>query len=106
MTNLTQHPCSDKCSDFKGEQCGHCLIQQQEYVVGDTVVFIDISKSDRLMTVTQVQKNGVLLDGNSNFALNHLIRHATTQELSLNRRVISDFDKHLGNAIKAQEEVA
>lgn len=23
------HPCQSKCSDFKDEQCGHCLIQQQ-----------------------------------------------------------------------------
>ena len=66
-----------------------------DYVVGDSVVFIDVSKPDHLMTVFQVQKNGVLLNGNNSFALNHLIRHATAQELSLNRRVISNAQKEV-----------
>lgn len=76
------------------------------FVDGDTVVFIDESKPDHLMTVTQVQKNGVLLDGNNSFALNHLIRHASTLELSLKRRVISDIAKHLEAATNAQKEVS
>jgi len=77
-----------------------------DYVVGDSVVFIDLSKPDHLMTVTQVQKNGVLLNGNNSFALNHLIRQATALELSLNRRVISDIAKHLEAATNAQKEVS
>lgn len=109
MTNLTQHPCSDKCSEFKGEQCGHCLIQQ-EYMIGDTVVFIDLSKPDHLMTVTQAQANGVLLDGNNSFALNHLVRHATVVEFTKGRRshevISTDEAAHLARAIKAQGEVA
>lgn len=27
-TNLPQHPCANKCSEFKGEQCHHCLINE------------------------------------------------------------------------------
>lgn len=77
-----------------------------DFVDGDTVVFIDESKPDHLMTVTQVQKNGVLLNGNNSFTLNHLIRHATAQELSLKRRVISDIAKHLEAATNAQKEVS
>ncbi|WP_336937822.1 hypothetical protein [Acinetobacter modestus] len=77
-----------------------------DFVDGDSVVFIDESKPDHLMTVTQVQKNGVLLNGNNSFALNHLIRHATAQEHSLNRRVISDIAKHLEAATNAQKEVS
>ena len=42
MTNLTQHPCSDKCSEFKEEQCNHCLIpgnseisNSSDFIMGD-----------------------------------------------------------------------
>ncbi|ENX57625.1 hypothetical protein F902_02022 [Acinetobacter higginsii] len=26
MNNLTEHKCKGKCSEYKGEQCKHCLI--------------------------------------------------------------------------------
>ncbi|WP_198077568.1 hypothetical protein [Acinetobacter calcoaceticus] len=29
-TNLSQHPCENKCSKFNGEQCSTCLIQEVE----------------------------------------------------------------------------
>ena len=29
-TNLAQHPCANKCSNFKEEQCNNCLIEQIE----------------------------------------------------------------------------
>lgn len=100
-----------------------------DYVVGDTVVFIDPSKPDHLMTVTQVQKNGVLLNGNNSFALNHLIRHATVAEFVNQRRmpalttfgddqhiennispkcktISNDVQIHLSNAFAAQKEVS
>lgn len=116
INTLSEHRCADKCTDFKatGEQCSHCLISSypeildnstnnmearhlisshseipnsSDYAVGDTVVFINPSKPDHLMTVTQVQKNSVLLDGNSNFTLNHLIRHANAVELISGKRL-------------------
>jgi FKBP-type peptidyl-prolyl cis-trans isomerase 2 len=51
------------------------------------VVFVDESKTDRLMTVHKVQGNSALLDGNRNFALNHLIRLASVAELNAKRRL-------------------
>ncbi|MCG9239603.1 hypothetical protein [Acinetobacter baumannii] len=30
MTNLTEHKCKNKCPEFKGEQCNHCLVQPVE----------------------------------------------------------------------------
>lgn len=63
-----------------------------DYVVGDTVVFIDASKPDHLMTVTQAQKNGVLLNGNNRFALNHLIRHASISEILARKRQTVSID--------------
>ncbi|ENV09516.1 hypothetical protein F966_02174 [Acinetobacter higginsii] len=63
-----------------------------DFIEGDTVVFIDPSKPDHLMTIYQVQKNGVLLDGNNSFALNHLIRHATVFEVLAKKRHTTTID--------------
>lgn len=93
MTNLTQHPCSDKCSDFKGEQCGHCLIQQQEYMVGDTVVFKDADMHDSLMIVSSINVDSVFMDDDAKFALSHLLRHATVAEIQAKRR-LNHFTEH------------
>lgn len=86
-TNLPQHPCANKCTNFQDEQCGHCLILESDFIAGDTVVFIDALKPGHLMTVHKVQGNGVLFDGNRNFALIHLIRHASVQELNTRKRL-------------------
>ena len=95
QTNLPQHPCANKCTDFKEEQCGHCLVQvmgtrtviESDFLAGDVVVFVDAAKPDHLMTVHKAQESSVLLDGNRGFALNHLIRTATTAELKAKRRL-------------------
>ncbi|MCW8040059.1 hypothetical protein [Acinetobacter entericus] len=58
-----------------------------DFLAGDVVVFMDESKTGRLMTVHKVQGDGVLLDGNRNFALTHLIRSATTAELKAKQRL-------------------
>lgn len=26
MTNISNHPCANKCTEFKEEQCNHCLV--------------------------------------------------------------------------------
>ncbi len=103
-SNLPQHPCANKCTDFKEEQCRHCLVQinchqdddrvmgtrtviESDFLAGDVVVFVDAAKPDHLMTVHKVQENSVLLDGNRSFALNHLIRPASVAELSAGKRL-------------------
>lgn len=103
-TNLTQHPCANKCSNFKEEQFKQCLVQincyqdedlsmgartiiESDFAKGDTVVFIDAFMPDHLMTIHKVQGEGILLDGNHKFALAHLIRHASTVELNAKRRL-------------------
>ena len=68
------------------------LAQQQsndnsEFLAGDVVVYIDSNKPEGLMTVHKVQKYGVLLNGNRNFALKHLVRTASTVELNAKRRL-------------------
>lgn len=94
-SNLPQHPCANKCTDFKEEQCGHCLVQvmgtrtviESDFLSGDVVVFVDAAKPDHLMTVHKAQENSALLDGNRSFALNHLIRPASVAELGAGKRL-------------------
>ncbi len=59
----------------------------EDFMACDVVVFKDDSKADRLMTVHKVQSDGVLLDGNHNFALSHLVRPATVAEVLAKRRL-------------------
>ena len=44
--NLPQHPCTNKCTEFKNEPCNHCLIManspelestESDFLVGDVV---------------------------------------------------------------------
>ena len=45
----TSHPCQDKCSNFKDEECGHCLVKH-ESVLQDAdeakfyAVYLDASR--------------------------------------------------------------
>ena len=66
--------------------CEKCTCTHAEYMAGDVVVFIDPSKPNGLMTVHKVVSDGVFLDGNSNFALTHLIRNASVAEVLAKRR--------------------
>lgn len=86
-SNISKHPCTNKCSNFKGEQCNTRLIPDSDFIAGDVVVYTDANKSDSLMTVHKVQGNGVLLDGNRNFALAHFVRAASVVELNAKRRL-------------------
>lgn len=57
------------------------------FLNGDVVVFIDPIKPGHLMTIHKVQGDGVLLNGNHNFALSHLVRPATVAEVLAKRRL-------------------
>ena len=61
--------------------------ENADHLAGDVVVFIDTNKPGHLMTVHKVQGNGLLLDGNHNFALTHLVRSATVAEVMASRRL-------------------
>ena len=74
------------CQEGKPQKMNF-FISESDFLAGDTVVFIDALKPDHLMTVHKVQGNGVLLDGNRNFALGHLVRHARVAELNAKRRM-------------------
>ena len=61
--------------------------ESAEFLTGDVVVFTDSNKPGHLMTVHKVQGNGILLDGNHNFAPSHLVRQATVTEVLAKRRL-------------------
>lgn len=89
-TNLTQHPCAGKCTEFKEEQCSTCLVSfepKADFLPGDVVVFKSENAIEQLLTVSKVEQDNVLLEGNSKFASSHLIRHATVGEMKAKRRL-------------------
>lgn len=104
-TNLPQHPCSSKCSEFKTEQCNHCLIttdfivleNQHEFLVGDVVVVNKPTFNDDLLTITLILDKPHFLhpcafvsrpDGSSDFFGFSILRHATVVELNAKRRLM------------------
>ena len=101
-TNIPKHPCANKCTDFKEEQCKTCLIPnnsmelesiENDFLIGDVVVYSDVLKPSSLMTVHHVQDEGVLLNGNRHFALNHLVRHADARDLREGKRHTPSLDE-------------
>ncbi|MGE8572931.1 MAG: hypothetical protein ACN6NW_12925 [Acinetobacter amyesii] len=63
------------------------LNNKSDFLTDDVVVFTDPIKPGHLMTVHKVQGDGVLLNGNHNFALSHLVRPATVAEVLAKRRL-------------------
>ena len=106
-TNLTQHPCSGKCPEFKAEQCNHCLItadlpvleKQYKFLVGDVVVVNKLTSDDDLLTVTLILDGPHLLhpgafvthpDGTPDLFGFPILRHATVAELNAKRRLTQE----------------
>ena len=117
MTNLTEHKCAGKCTEFDGEQCNHCLIAQVEkrefdlglapddayvksdFAVGDVVAVVSPKFGDDLPTVTLISiKPGLLCpcvfveypDGRPDFFSASLLRHATPAELKAKKRLMTN----------------
>lgn len=111
MTNISKHPCANKCTDFKDEQCKTCLVKEHEdqseaeFLVGDAVVLIDkfepddnrifyvnYSKWDTNLSVLSSERyrdiRGYCWD-------KRRFRHATVTELNANRR-LTDAEMALG----------
>ena len=115
-SNLPQHPCANKCSNFKEEQCNHCLVAQVEkrefelglapdeayvktttpelissdFLIGDAVVLNEvIGNFDEIYNVVEVYENTVdVYIGIGILTLNKkFIRSASTIELNAKRRL-------------------
>lgn len=102
--NLPQHPCTNKCTEFKNEPCNHCLIManlpelestKSDFLVGDVVVRIE-GNIDQLLTVTTItphptnsKMNMIDYEGGRYFGWvrEFNLRLATVAELHAKRRL-------------------
>ncbi|RSE30743.1 hypothetical protein EGT62_14600 [Acinetobacter junii] len=78
MTNISKHPCANKCSEFKEEPCNHCLIPSNSLELEST-------ESDFLVGDDQYIEN--LISPNY-------------------RNISNDEHIHLSNALAAQKEIS
>jgi len=104
-SNLPQHPCTNKCTDFKEEQCGHCLVQvmgtctviESDFLAGDVVVLAvpvtiqnRTADTDKLLTILSIDECcglQVEVNGKRVYADASELRTATTAELKAKRRL-------------------
>jgi len=93
-SNLPQHPCANKCTDFKEEQCRNCLVPDADFMVGDAVVFVHDDMPGHLMTVSAVDRLSVFMDEDDKFALKHLIRPASASEREAKKRIMEAGNDH------------
>lgn len=115
MTNISKHPCANKCSNFKEEQCAHCLIpsypeipDNSNYALGGFVVYKDHSRVqnhliEAVYEVVQINEDFVVTTGAGLDLLmmwDSEIRHATIAEIKAKRR-LSDMgsDQFIENHI-------
>lgn len=131
MTNLTEHKCAGKCTEYKEEQCKNCLIQQIEkrefdlgiapdeayvkdsgFSAGDMVVLIGEGTEDVLLEIVNhmytpnMYRVKILESGNFGPVFKDDIRQATSAELHAKKRLSADLNKHLDSALAAKGEVA
>lgn len=94
-SNISKHPCTNKCTDFKEEQCKTCLVPEsavtttlnQKYIKGDVVAYMNHIEFDDLRTVEAYQpENHYWLD-NGQLVYESWIRSATVAELDAKRRL-------------------
>ncbi|MEN8283071.1 hypothetical protein [Acinetobacter gerneri] len=97
-TNISKHPCANKCPNFKGEQCNTCLVQEVEvadsdFLIDDVVVKIHGDDDTLYVFAMQSEINpdyGYIGEPDAEqgecIALDD-IRHATVAEIQANRRL-------------------
>lgn len=78
-SNLAQHPCRSKCSVFKAEQ---------DFLVGDSVVYADHIELDHLTEIEAYQADGYWWLTDGNIASISQIRTASVAELQEKRRLM------------------
>jgi hypothetical protein len=91
-TNLTQHPCSGKCTDFKEEQCATCLLSfesQADFLSGDVVVLkeLNLLLTTDLITLKRFDGKYWHTDHRIGRVSGLAIRTATVAELNAKRRL-------------------
>lgn len=98
MTNLSQHPCANKCTDYKEEQCKTCLIQDMpasnyDFLTGDVVVLTAKGTRGVLLEIIEhkytrdLYRVKTLSTGFCGPIHKDQIRIATVAEIQANRRL-------------------
>ena len=98
-SNIPKHPCTDKCTDFKEEQCKTCLIPsnsmelestENDFLIGDVVVLDQTRMNfNGIYQITEVYENMVdVYIGIGILTLNKkFVRPASITELNAKRRL-------------------
>ena len=89
-SNIPKHPCANKCTDFKKEQCNTCLIQiseNQKFIKGDVVVYANHIEFNDLKVVEAYQPNDHYWLEYGQCVHESWIRPASITELNANRRL-------------------
>ncbi len=97
-SNIPKHPRANKCTEFKTEQCNHCLIManspelestESDFLVGDVVVSVG-NFVESLFFVVSTGEDLLVQHAKTKRiykALINRVRHATVAELYANRRL-------------------
>lgn len=91
-TNLAQHPCAGKCTEFKEEQCSTCLVSFEpnaDFLPGDVVVLktLDLLSVTDLFTLKGFDGEFWHTDHRIGRVSGLVIRTATPAELKAKRRL-------------------
>lgn len=101
-SNIPKHPCANKCTEFKDEQCKTCLVQELpshksldvDFLLGDVVVLTKpyyTTDLEELFIFEEFHSNLDMYEIESKSYLLHVfaneIRPATTAEIQANRRL-------------------
>ncbi|RZG71848.1 hypothetical protein EXE09_17920 [Acinetobacter sp. WCHAc060025] len=100
-SNIPKHPCANKCTDFKEEQCNTCLVRElpsakecdSDFLPGDVVVLIGEGTKDVLLEIVNhmytpnMYRVKILESRTFGPAFKDDIRHATVAEIQANRRL-------------------
>ena len=87
-----QHPCRDKCSQFKEEQCHTCLINEEtlaDFIAGDVVVLKDLNLLcvEDLITLSRFDGEFWETDHRIGRVTERAIRSASVSELDAKTRL-------------------
>lgn len=123
-SNLSQHPCENKCTKFDGEQCKTCLIQDLEkkefslglapdseyvkcvFVEGDFIVFKNHSSLTGIYQIDAFQPSEYYWLTTGEIVHKNDIRLATEIEIQTKERTPVDVLKHLKQVDQAKREVS
>ena len=100
-TNIPKHPCANKCTEFKGEQCKACLVQElpshksfdADFLPSDVVVLTSAGTKDELLEIIEhkykddLYRVKILSSGACGPVSKDDIRPATIAEIQANRRL-------------------